>query len=212
MQKDKNLMSLLFEYALQNDIVHKNYARFVDLPRAAAETSRDTFSEIELAKIEKAAETIPFADCVLILCYTGFRIQEFLTLTPFAYDHAAGTLTGGMKTDAGKNRIVPVHPKIKNYIEKWISKKGEAIICKQDGKPFSVNYFREKCYNAALNQIGGVRKLSPHNCRHTFATLLHNKNVDPLDIQFLMGHANYKMSAKYTHAQIDRLKNAVNLL
>jgi len=50
------------------------------------------------------------------------------------------------------------------------------------------------------------------NCCHTFATLLHNKNVDPLDIQFLMGHKDFKMSAKYTHAQIDRLKNAVNLL
>lgn len=212
MTKDKALMTLLFNYALENDIVHKNYAKFVTLPAADNTDTRDAYSDIEIATIEKAAKKIPFADCILMLCYTGFRIQEFLTLTPFSYDRINKTLTGGMKTPTGKNRTIPIHPKIQKYVDKWISKNGKTLICKDDGSPYKVKYFREECYYSAIEQIDGVRRLSPHCCRHTFATMCHRAGVDPIEVRKLMGHKKYSMTAHYTHTDLERLKNAVNAL
>jgi hypothetical protein len=88
----KSLASQLFKYAMQNDIINKNYADFVTLPKSEAE-EKEPFSTIELVKIERAAANVPFADCVLILCYTGWRIGEFLELTRFSYNETDQTLT-----------------------------------------------------------------------------------------------------------------------
>lgn len=212
LEKDKALMNLLFKYAMQNDVVHKNYAEFVRLPKSIETGRRDAFTAIEVEKVRLAAEAgVPFADCVLILCYTGFRIAEFLELTPFSFDAKEKTLTGGKKTQAGRNRVIPLNPLIAPYVEKWAAKKGETIFCRDNGKPFSVKYFSEACYRPAL-EAAGVRPLTPHCCRHTFATMLADAGVEAIDIQHLLGHTKYEMSARYTHAQLGTLRSAVAAL
>jgi hypothetical protein len=70
LSKDKALMTILFDYAVQNDIIHKNYAKYVELPADEKQSDRDAFTDIELARIEAAVSTVPFADCVLMMCYT----------------------------------------------------------------------------------------------------------------------------------------------
>lgn len=184
---------------MENDIVYKNYAEFLTLPKAE-KTKKTAFNELELKLVEQSVGKVPYADCILMICYTGFRITEFLSLNFFSYDAATNTLTGGIKTDAGKDRKVPVHSKIKPLLDAWLARGGRTIICKDDGSPFTAKYFRENCFAPALEQIDGVRKLSPHECRHTFASLLHSAGVDPVNIQKLMGHADYAVDAEtYIH-------------
>ena len=210
--KIKALLTQLYDYAVQNDIVTKNYAAFITLPRAE-KTSKDCFSDIELKKIEQAAyDGIPFADCILMMCYTGFRISEFLELTPFDYNPDNDTLTGGKKTNAGKNRVVPVHAKIKPYLLKWIVRKGQTIICKDDGSSYAAGYFRTKCYYPALECIG-IRKLSPHATRHTMATRMAASGARPEDIQRILGHEDYEVTANtYIHQDLKSLENAIRKL
>ena len=207
----KSLASQLFKYAMQNDIVNKNYADFITLPKAES-TEKEPFSTIELVKIGKAAaDGIPFADCILILCYMGWRIGEFLALTRFSYDEKEQTLTGGSKTESGKNRIIPIHPKIQKYVKQWVNKNGDTLFCKDNGKPYNTKYFREECYIPALKVIG-VRELNPHSCRHTFATILNASGASPEEIKRLMGHTKYLTTARYTHADLDLLKKAIETL
>ena len=54
---------------------------------------------------------------VLIGIYSGWRPQELSILQIADIDLEAETMKGGLKTDAGKNRIVPIHPIIKPLIE-----------------------------------------------------------------------------------------------
>ena len=62
-------------------------------------------------------------------------VNEFLSLTRFSYDPTENTLTGGLKTESGKNRVVPVSDKALPYLLKWLDKGGEYIICRdQNGK------------------------------------------------------------------------------
>lgn len=211
MEKDKALMTLLFDYALKNDIVTKNYAEFVKLPRGDDTAEKKPFTDIELLKIEKAVSVVPFADCILIMIYTGFRISEFLELSPLNYDPTIPALTGGKKTKAGKKRVIPLHIKIAPLVAAWAARGGRALICREDGKPYSAKYFREKCYYPALEKIG-VRKLKPHSTRHTFATLCDKAGLRPEEIKRLMGHTKYDMSLHYTHADVEQLTAAVGRL
>ena len=208
LSKVKALLTQMYDYAVQNDIIDKNYAKFIRLPKKE-KTIKDCFSDLELKKIEQAVGIIPWADVILMMCYTGFRVTEFLTLTQHCYDRQAGTLTGGLKTDAGRDRVVPVHHKIKPLLEDWIEKGGDTIICRDDGSPMNANYFRKYKYYPTLEAIG-VRKLSPHATRHTFATRLATAGVRAEDIQALAGHEDYSMTANvYIHKDVDALRRAV---
>ena len=219
----KVLCTQLESYAMQNDIINKNYASFIVLPKNDT-PKKEAFTDLEVKKIEKgAANGIPYADLILILCYTGWRITEFLELTPFSYDPVERTLRGGLKTDAGRNRIVPIHPKIQPYVDRWLAKGGSTIFCrekaigKQGNKhteliPYTSNYFREYCYYPALEQLG-VRKLTPHATRHTFISMEHRAGADKLTVKRIVGHASGDVTDKvYTHVEIEELRKAVELL
>lgn len=69
LSKIKLLFSQLYKYGMENDIVNKNYSDFIILPKQKSKL-KDSFTELELAKIEKAIPTIPFADVILAMCYT----------------------------------------------------------------------------------------------------------------------------------------------
>ena len=84
---DKILMKALFRYALERDIVSRDYSDFVQLPGVGPKHEKGAFNDLQVKKLEQlAADGFPWADTVLMLCYTGFRITEFLTLTRFSYD------------------------------------------------------------------------------------------------------------------------------
>ena len=57
-------------------------------------------------------------DSILFLLYTGLRISEMIDLKTETVDLEAGTITGGTKTAAGKNRLVPIHSKIQSIVQK----------------------------------------------------------------------------------------------
>lgn len=208
LSKMKALLTQLYDYAMQNDIVHKNYAMFITLPKQE-KTVKDCFNDLELKRIENAVGVIAHADSILLMCYTGFRIAEFLELKPENYDPRNKALIGGKKTDAGRNRIVPVHQKVQKILEGKLAMGGETIICDESGHPYTTDSFRRRCYYTALDAIG-VRRLSPHATRHTFATRLSAAGARTEDIQALAGHEDYEMTANtYIHQDIDTLRRAI---
>jgi integrase/recombinase XerD len=213
LSKIKILLGLLHKYAMQNDIVNKNYAEFLVLPKKPSGV-KDAFTDIELKKIEDAVGIVPFADCILFMCYTGLRITEFLSLNKFSVHEKNGVcaLYGGIKTDAGKNKVVPVHHKIKPILDKWLAKNGETIFCRPDGRPYTSRNFREYCFKPALKQIG-VRVLNPHATRRTFATLMSKSNVREEDFIAMMGHTEYSVDVEhYIYQSAEKLQKSIELI
>lgn len=206
-QKAKILCGLLYKYAMQNDICHKNYAEFIRIEREEKK-EKQIFSDLEI-KVLFNNEVNPYAQMVLILIYTGLRIQELLNLTIFDVDLNAGIIHGGLKTDSGKNRIVPIHPKILSYMVSWCQDKDGAIFVREDGTLITQNYFRRSIYYPLLEKLGINRK-TPHSTRHTCATLLARQGADTLAIQQILGHKDYAFTADtYTHTDIIHLKEAI---
>lgn len=205
--KVKTLAGVLFKEAMADDVISQNYAAAVELPDKSS-NRKDRFSDMEIKKIEELAAENIWAGTILILIYTGLRVGEMLALTKFNVDIDNMVIAGGAKTDAGRNRVIPVHPKIQEHIKHWYNQQGDRLITK-DGKRIRVDYYRRYLYYPALEKAE-VRALSPHSARHTFASLLNAAKVQTKNIQDLIGHANYSTTANtYTHPDLEELRQAI---
>lgn len=209
MEKIKALTTSLYNYALQNDIVNKNYGKFIVLGNPK-KSKQEPFTELDIKKMFDAVDKVEWVDTILILCYTGMRISELLDMTRFNVDMDQQLITGGVKTDAGKDRIIPIHPKIAGLMRKWYDKGGNYLICNDKGGRISVSSYREDKYYPALEQMG-IKRLTPHSCRHTFGTLLSKAGANTKAIQDMIGHSDYAFTANnYTHPDLDVLRTEIN--
>ena len=132
-----------------------------------------------------------------------------LALTPEDIDLGAGTMKGGTKTKAGKNRIVPIHPRIMPLIETRLTAGGPRLIS-LNGKPISANAYRN-IWAGIMGKLG--MEHTPHECRHTFETLLDAAGGNRRCIDLLMGHVSKDTGNRvYNHKTIDELKATVELI
>lgn len=208
--KMKALLTQLYRHAVENNIVDRNYAELVKLPKMEDGEKR-AFSDTEFAILEKGYSAIPGGDAVYALCYLGFRVSEFCELTVFSYDSKNKTLTGGMKTEAGKNRVVPIHKKIQPIVERWASRNGEVLYCDENGKAYNKDSFRKKVWKPVMEALGLPDELTPHSARHTCATLLAAGGARPEDIQRILGHSDYSVTANtYVNQDVNTLADAVS--
>ena len=73
-------MVLVCEYAVQNDIINKNYAKYVTINKKERPPEiHKPFSEKEI-EVLFAHDNIPFVDTILIMIYTGFRVSELFQI------------------------------------------------------------------------------------------------------------------------------------
>lgn len=210
-KKIKFLFGQMFAYAMQNDIITKDYSEFVDIGKASEESKREPFSNKEIELLWKHIDDIEFIDTILIMIYSGFRMGELLELETKNIDLINMTMTGGLKTEAGKNRLIPIHPKIFPLIEKRYNKDNQYLIINFKGKKMKYdNYYKEK-FIPIMEQLN--MKHRPHDCRHTFATLLSNANANATAIKKMIGHESYATTEKiYTHKDIEELRKNVELI
>jgi len=211
LRKIKVLYNQLFKFAMENDIVNKDYSNFVEIGKNTEDSTRKAFTKDEIKRLLEVTDTIKYADTILIMIYTGLRIGELLILKPGDIDLENRTITGGIKTDAGKNRIIPISSKIFDMIKDRVDEGNEYLIARENGKQFKYeNYYKEK-FTPIMEQLNFKHK--PHDCRHTFGTLMSNAGANTIAIQKVMGHASYETTANiYTHKDIEQLKKAIDLI
>lgn len=211
----KALGTMLFRLAMQLDIVDRNYAEYVYIKKEDKET-RNAFSKEQLDLMWKKVADFPDLRYILILCYTGLRLGEMLGALTENYHKNEGYFVAGSKTEAGKDRVITISPKIAPFFSEF----GHgAYLFSDNGKRMSEAKFREEIFYPALASIGldikkedGTHLYSPHCCRHTFATLMKNVDAPPTDKQKLIGHSKFEMTAHYTHTDLDSLKAITDAL
>jgi len=211
--KIKALMTQLYSYAMANNIIDKNYASLVRIPRGAEAGSIRAFTDEEFRILEKNWRTVPGGDAVYAMCYLGFRVSEFCQLTPADFDPKRGTLTGGLKTEAGRNRTFPVHSKISPLVTTWAAGNHEALYADKNGKPYTKDRFTRNVWKPAIKAMGLPEDLPPHSARHTCATRLASAGARPEDIQAILGHADYSVTANtYINQDTSTLSVAMALV
>lgn len=222
-QNMKTLAGLLYKYALprHQTLDNLNLAQFLKVRDDGDAQHKRGLSMNELESIRQAAETGDFyAELVYADCYLGFRPSEFITLDICNYDSLEKAIRGGAKTEAGKNRLVPIPPKIQHIIDKHITGKTSGpIFTDITGKPLTIKTYRSGFY-ALLDNLGinnpirkdGSHTLSPHSCRHTFATLMKSVDAPDKDKLALIGHTNINMMRYYQDTSLDDLRRVTDNL
>lgn len=223
LSKIKILCSLLCKYAMQNDIIDKDYASFVKLPKAEKK-EKTKFSAEEIEKLWQHKQD-KRVQVILVMIYTGFRIGELCALKPS--DVHEKYMIGGEKTEAGKNRVVPFPPNvpaIKDFVAEWLKNcSGKTIL------GVSSRQLRENSFYPALAELGMIQppttnpktgkpqwnspRLTPHSTRHTFASLSAAAGMPPEILQKIIGHADYSTTADiYIHQDIETLIAGMELI
>ncbi len=223
MEKIKAISTILSDFACENDVIIKSYARNVRLPAKAKKKAPEYFSDIEVAKLEKNMSD-PIVEMIVVMIYTGMRISELTSLTKFDVNIKEMLITGGVKTDAGRDRTIPIHPRIQPVFsrlhatcEKHIFEQESSIGNKKYGtfkivkKPYRYEHFCD-LYFAALERIS-IRRLTPHKARHTFFTRLDAKCQDKLGMAMVGGHSDPNFTERtYVHPDVERLRNVIACL
>lgn len=202
MEHIKNLFKQLYAYALEYDIAQKDYSTYVSITKADDDEHGVPFTSSDLDKLWKAYHNkLPDIDLVLMLIYSGWRISEFVEIDEIDLNN--GIMRGGIKTTAGKNRIVPIHSKILPLVREK-TKSGWYTNTSRTTKEFK----------SAVTVAGITEYHTPHDCRHTFATLLNNAGANPISVKRLMGHSggNDVTEKIYTHKDINELRKAIELI
>lgn len=202
----RNLFTKMDAWAYDHDIIVKSYVMNLDVGEQSASKMRDIFTDEEVRKLFTLSGT-QYVDDTIVQLYTGFRISELLALTDDSIDLEQNIITGGGKTESGKNRIVPIHPDILPIIKAHMG---------TGGKLFQITEKSESYYltrrKQALEQLG-FRKHDSHECRHTFRSKLDSAGANKVSIDLLMGHKSTDVGERvYTHKTIEELRNTIMLL
>lgn len=192
--KVKILMSQIFQLAMDDDYITKNYAKNIILPEPD-EIDKSIFTPDEIKKLFKAVNTDFNATLPLLLIYTCMRPSELLDIRKFNIYLDKGYMVGGLKTKAGKNRIIPINNKIMPYIIKWMDSRSEFLI-HRDNSQMTYSYFNKSVYYKML-ELAGVRPLTPHKCRKTGLSMLKKAKVDTTYIKLIAGHATQDVTDNY---------------
>lgn len=214
----KSLFNMMYRYALAHEICNKDYASlmFASGNPIKKNTQKEAvpFSQEEILLLWGNINIIPFADMIIIGIYSGWRPQELATLKVADIDFNANTMKGGLKTDAGRNRLVPIHPLIKPFIE---NRRNEAINLKseylfndtdgQQGTFMTYDKYRRR-FEKVMKRLN--LKHRPHETRHTFITKAKSCHMDEHILKLIVGHAERDLTEKvYTHRTMEQLQEEI---
>ena len=218
----KSMFNLMLDYALEYEIVDRNYSRTFNISDDILEEKEKSkrghipMTEEEMKILWNNVETKQYVDVILIQAYSGWRPQELGLLELENVDLIEWTFKGGMKTEAGMNRIVPIHPRIRHLVEQ---KYNEAV---ELGSKYLINCTDTKTHRSNLTftydkyqkrfaklikELGLNEEHRPHDPRIHFVTMAKKSEVDEYAIKYIVGHAITDITERvYTQREIDWLK------
>lgn len=203
----KSMLGMMLSLAVSYEIVPHNYAKDIVIDQTAvgnikAMTPHTIFTDEELKILWQHSDDDRVA-AVLVQCYSGWRPSELIMLNITTVDFDAGVMTGGSKTDAGRNRVVPIHPAIEPLLRRLAGKNKKGLFF-----PFTAESYRNK-----LKHIADEYQISvhiPHDGRKTFVTLAKRFGVDEYAIKRIVGHKISDLTESvYTERDIEWLHKEI---
>lgn len=197
----KCIAGLLWHYAYDKEYTDRDITR--NLYKGKGESvKREPITEDELKIIKNAIGVESYADYVYAHCFLGFRPGEFLALkkSDVRIQGKSMFITGGSKTDAGRDRSVPVPDAIREIIELRMDQPGtdllfpRAVISRgvwQGWKPMTHDYYNKHIFKPLMQKLGIAEGKVPYCARHTYADKLKKAKGDDTAKAAVMGHTDY---------------------
>lgn len=178
----KVLCSKIFKYAVIHQYIKRDddYTSYIKVAEYKESEKHYSFS-IEEIKQLKQLDT-PEAHIILIYIYTGCRASELIKIDrsnihidEYCNDDGSemyiSYIVTGSKTEAGKNRVIPIHNDIKKYVVDELLRDDKRLIDSCYGN------IANKSVLPKINDALGA-KHTMHDTRKTFATLCQMNHID----------------------------------
>lgn len=208
-EKVLQLFGQLSKWAMDECIINQNYSQNVKTS-ALQKSTRQPFTTTDIAAMQASGN--PAADIALILIGTGARPNELFSV-PLVNCHEAYFI-GGSKTEAGRNRVIPVSPvglaAYTKLRQKAIDDRCQYLIDAYSGNRTVSNYTKRD-FKSLMEELG-LSGMTTYNCRHTFVTLAVNAGVPQAQLMQIVGHVDKKTTDRYTHMDADALVAAVSTI
>lgn len=191
--KIKSLFNLMFDYAVEYEIVSTNFARTFDI-------AQEITDEVEQVK----RGHLPFSQDELKLLWKNVDLENW-------------SFIGGMKTAAGKNRIVPIHsrirPLVKSRYDEAVKLGSNYLFNATDAVKGGYKLTYDK-YDYRFKKVISALKLNPehraHDGRNTFITAAKKARIDEYTIKLIAGHNITDVTEKvYTQRDLEWLREEI---
>lgn len=200
----KLLWGLFYKYAALLGLCHVNAAAIVETPTQPKSKLHKPFTDEEIEELWKNTNDMG-AKLALILIYSGLRPSELATMKTENIHLKERYMVGGMKTDAGRGRTIPIAEKIYPFIAKLYNPNKPRL--------FRFSNYQGISHEWKMSTVPAVQNHLPHDGRHTCETLLDNARVAKKTIQLILGHAGRDIDdTVYTHKTRQQLIDAINMI
>ena len=207
----RSIAKAIERYALEYEYISKPFAEFLVISAREPQHIKTTLTQEELKSIHQ--DESMEAEVIRIYLYTGLRMRELLNLR---YDDVKRDgdilyFQTGSKTKAGKNRIIPIHPKILPFILSLLKGGGNGTYLLPPD--LRMKFLYSTTAKRTLKKFFPKSDHTLHELRHTFRTELDRVNANSVCIDRLMGHASESIGSRiYTHKTIQELYDTLQLL
>ena len=195
-----------FNWCIKQNYLLKSPLTFS--PPKLPDTIKPAFTDNELKDIIKACTGslgLRNKAIVLTLIDTGIRRDELakIKLTDINIEARLIQIMGKGR----KQRLLSITPTTLKTIWQYLKmrrKPSEYLWLSEEGKPLTGDGIGQML-QGLMNRAGiTAHKASCHTFRHTFANNRLDDGMDPLDLQYLLGHASLRMVENYSRAHKQR--------
>ena len=215
----------MYSYAIMNEYVENDVTQHLVFEYTDSENPIHTrFTDRELELLWNSVGIINNVDIILIYIYTGLRPSELLEIKSSDVHLTERYMVGGMKTEAGRDRIIPLHNAILPLVEARLKQNRNYLITNKYGNQYTRAVYHNSNWNTVMSKLN--LNHTPHDCRYTFASLADSACMNETCKKLIMGHAlankdgtAFKTGGRsdvtrdvYTEKTIPELINEVNKL
>jgi integrase/recombinase XerD len=178
------------------------------LPRFLTE---EEMTQLLNAPDTSTAEGVRDRTLIELLYATGLRVSELISLTQGSIDLDRGLLTCTGK--GSKQRHVPIGRGALDWLLQYEKARRALLSGVESSRLFVAHGGRTLTRQDVWAKLksyaekAGLRDVSPHVLRHSFATHLLEHGADTRSVQALLGHSDLQTTQIYTHVTGDRLRS-----
>lgn len=226
LKKHKMILNAIFQAAIDNDVCYKNPVKNITFTQCQEKQKRPVYNakQVETLRAYAAEKS---AHSIVILIGTGLRRGELCGLrwedvdlenqcihVRQAVSQTSGKVTIGKPKTKTSVRSIPIAKDLCDYLGS-MPRDGVYVIKALDGtEPITPHSFSDwfERFMRDFSDETGLAKLTPHELRHTYGTVLRERGVDIYTIQKVMGHSDISVTASvYVHNDLDVLKRNMGL-
>lgn len=213
----RGLLYSVMNKAVGNGLIASNPVAYASKLRKRPPNEKEVYTKEDYRVLIPALreKNTLIAHSIVVLVTCGLRCQEILGLTHDciepdgsaihirqAVSMERGHVTISTPKSYSSYRTVPV-PSIARESALFLRNVEthyvwQSPVADKPEKPVNPSHFR-RLYRECLESIPGIKYLPPHNCRHSYVSLLMSQNTNPSIVQSLAGHSTQAMTAHYTH-------------